>query len=142
MAGRPVEIWNSFAGAPPFGDLRPVKKFTDRKTAIERIWRAIQVLTPIPARRAAHVAPKRDKTPTGATPKDGAPPSREGSKKAIVLDLLRRPDGATLTDIMTATGWQAHSVRGFLSGALSKKMGLVVESLKTPEGARAYRIKA
>jgi hypothetical protein len=42
---------------------------------------------------------------------------------------------------MSATGWQAHSVRGFISGALAKKMGLTVESLKTAEGARAYRIK-
>jgi hypothetical protein len=55
---------------------------------------------------------------------------------------LRRPEGATLADIMSATGWQAHSVRGFLSGALGKKMGLTIESLKTPEGARAYRIQA
>ena len=56
--------------------------------------------------------------------------------------MLHRPEGATLADIMTATGWQAHSVRGFISGALTKKMGLAVESLKTSEGTRAYRIKA
>jgi len=42
---------------------------------------------------------------------------------------------------MSVTGWMAHSVRGFISGALGKKMGLTVESLKTAEGARAYRIK-
>ena len=39
-----VDIWNSFAGAPPFGDLKPIKKFTDRKSAAGRIWKAIQVL--------------------------------------------------------------------------------------------------
>ena len=39
-----VEVWNAFAGAPPFGDLKPVKKFTDRKTAVARIWKAIQPL--------------------------------------------------------------------------------------------------
>jgi hypothetical protein len=136
--GRFVETWNSFAGVPPFGDLKPVKKFTDRKTAVGRIWRAIQALTPTPAPQAAPVAPKQAKAAKDATPKD----AREGSKKAIVLELLRRPEGATLQEIMSVTGWMAHSVRGFLSGALGKKMGLTVESLKTTEGARTYRIKA
>ena len=41
---RLVEVWNGFAGAPPFGDLKPIKKFTDRKSAAGRIWKAIQVL--------------------------------------------------------------------------------------------------
>ena len=145
--GRFVDTWNSFAGVPPFGDLKPVKKFTDRKTAVGRIWRAIQALTPTPAQHAApmtvsNAAPKKAKAPKEASATDGVKPVREGSKKAIVLDMLRRTEGATLADIMTATGWQAHSVRGFISGALTKKMGLAVESLKTPEGARAYRIKA
>ena len=137
-AERLVEIWNGFAGVPPFGDLKPVKKFTDRKTAVARIWRAIQALTPTAAPQAAPVAPKPAKATKEATRSKDA---REGSKKAIVLELLRRPEGATLADIMSATGWQPHSVRGFLSGALGKKMGLTVESLKTAEGARAYRIK-
>ncbi len=134
-AERLVEVWNSFAGVPPFGDLKPVKKFTDRKTAVARIWRAIQALTPAPAPQAAPAVPKQTKA---AVPKN----AREGSKKAIVLELLRRPEGATLADIQSATGWMAHSVRGFLSGALGKKMGLAVESFKTPEGARAYRVAA
>jgi hypothetical protein len=143
-ADRLVEIWNGFAGVPPFGDLKPVKKFTDRKTAVARIWRAVQALTPTATpQAAAHLsskaAPKQAKAAKEATrPAD----AREGSKKAIVLELLRRPEGATLQEIMSATGWQAHSVRGFISGALGKKMGLTVESLKTPEGARAYRIAA
>jgi hypothetical protein len=135
-AERLVEIWNAFAGAPPFGDLKPVKKFTDRKTAVARIWKAVQALTPTPAPQAAPAAPKQARAAKDATPKD----AREGSKKAIVLELLRRPEGATLADITAATGWMAHSVRGFLSGALGKKMGLTVESFKTPEGARAYRV--
>ena len=140
--GRFVDVWNAFAGVVPFDTLKPVKKFTDRKTAVGRIWRAIQALTPTPAQHAAEAAPKKAKAPKDTPPTDGAKPAREGSKKAIVLDMLHRPEGATLADIITATGWQAHSVRGFISGALAKKMGLVVESLKTTEGARAYRIKA
>ena len=135
-----VEVWNAFAGAPPFGELKPVKKFTDRKTAVARIWKAIQALTPTPAPQAAPVAPKKAKAAKAATAKDAAPTARDGSKKAIVLDLLKRPDGATLADIMSATDWQAHSVRGFISGSLGKKMGLTVESFKRPDGVRAYKV--
>ncbi len=142
---RLVEIWNGFAGVPPFGDLKPVKKFTDRKTAVARIWRAVQALTPTVAPHVAPVAPKAKrpgKAAKEATARDAVKPAREGSKKAIVLELLSRSEGATLQEIMSATGWQAHSVRGFISGSLGKKMGLTVESLKTPDGARSYRLKA
>jgi hypothetical protein len=138
-ADRLVQVWNSFAGVTPFDDLKPVKKFTDRKTAVARVWKAIQRLDAPAAPQAAGVAPKA-KRPGKAAKADDAAPAREGSKKTIVLDLLQRPEGATLQEIMTATGWQPHSVRGFISGALGKKMGLTVESFKTPEGARAYRI--
>ena len=138
-----VEVWNAFAGAPPFGELKPVKKFTDRKTAVARIWKAIQALTPTPAPQAAPVAPKKAKAPKAtkaATAKDATPTPRDGSKKAIVLDMLKRPDGATLAEIMSATDWQAHSVRGFISGSLGKKMGLTVESFKRTDGVRAYKV--
>ena len=144
-----AEIWNTFAGVVPFGDLKPVKKFTDRKPAVSRIWKAIQALPPAPAPEAAPAAPKKAKATKGAAPtkrkaskaaKSAASrPAREGSKKAIVLDLIRRADGASITEIAGATGWQAHSVRGFISGALGKKMGLTVESFKRPDGERAYR---
>jgi hypothetical protein len=134
-----VEVWTAFAGVVPFDDLKPVKKFTDRKTAVSRIWKAIQRLEAAPAPQAAPVAPKKAKATKGATAKGAMPTARDGSKKAIVLDLLRRPEGATLAGIMTATGRQAHSVRGFISGSLGKKMGLTVESFKREDGERAYR---
>jgi hypothetical protein len=141
-----AEVWNGFAGVVPFDSLKPIKKFTDRKTAIARIWKAIQVLTPAPAQHAAPAAPKKAKATKEAKPKDGAPSAqaaakapRDGSKKAIVLDLLKRAEGATLKEIMSATAWQAHSVRGFISGSLGKKMGLKVESEKRADGVRAYK---
>jgi hypothetical protein len=66
--------------------------------------------------------------------------ARDGSKKAEVLGLLQRKGGATLSQIMKATGWQAHSVRGFISGALGKKMGLTVDSVRREDGERIYSI--
>ncbi len=139
-----ADVWNEFAGVVPFDDLKPVKKFTDRKTAVGRIWKAIQALTPAPAQHAAPVAPRdreaKDATPAPETPaKPAKPKTREGTKTAIVLDMLRRADGATLTDIMTATGWQAHSVRGFLS-TLPAKAGVKIESFKNADKERTYRL--
>lgn len=65
---------------------------------------------------------------------------RDGSKEALVIDLLRRPEGATIAQIMSATGWQSHTVRGMFSGALKKRHGLTITSDK-PQGAeRTYRI--
>jgi hypothetical protein len=58
------------------------------------------------------------------------------------LALLRRREGAALAELMAATEWQAHSVRGFLSGTLRKKMGLTIESSKVAGGERTYSIQA
>jgi Protein of unknown function (DUF3489) len=66
--------------------------------------------------------------------------ARDGSKKAEILGMLQRKGGATLAQIMKATGWQAHSVRGFISGALGKKMGLTVGSVRREDGERVYSI--
>jgi hypothetical protein len=74
-----------------------------------------------------------------AKPGKGA---RKGSKTAKVLDLLKRPNGATLGELMKATGWQAHSVRGFLSGTVGKKLGLAVASVKDDAGERRYSLKS
>jgi hypothetical protein len=67
--------------------------------------------------------------------------ARQGSKTAKVLELLNRPRGATLKELMKATGWQPHSVRGFLSGTLGKKMVLAVTSTKNEDGERSYAVK-
>jgi len=64
---------------------------------------------------------------------------REGSKLAEMIALLRRREGATIDQKVKATGWQAHSVRGAVSGTLKKKHGLAVTSSKT-DGTRTYRI--
>ena len=96
----------------------------------------------------AHVAPAKAKADKKASLTKKAPKGAkkagtacEGSKSAKVLDLLKRPDGATLKEIMKATGWQAHSVRGFLSGAVGKKLGLTVVSAKGEDGERTYSVK-
>ena len=78
-----------------------------------------------------------------AAPKRG----REHSKQALVIEMLKRPEGATIAQICEATGWQAHTVRGTFAGALKKKLGLTIVSEKiegpagTPgAGQRLYRI--
>ena len=67
--------------------------------------------------------------------------ARDGSKAAKILELLKRPNGATSKELQKATGWQPHSVRGFLSGTIGKKMGLAVTSSKGEDGERNYSIK-
>ncbi len=68
------------------------------------------------------------------------PRTRENSKQAQMIELLKRPDGATLNQLVEATGWQAHTVRGAMAGALKKKLGLNIESEKTDGQERKYRI--
>ena len=65
--------------------------------------------------------------------------ARAGSKQAKLVELLGRPHGASIAEMMKATGWQAHSVRGVISGALKKKLGLAVVSEKAESGERRYR---
>ena len=85
--------------------------------------------------KKGHKAPKTDRQPKPAAS------AREGSKTAKVLDLLKRPGGATAKELMKATGWQPHSVRGFLSGTVGKKMGMAVSSTKAEDGERTYSVK-
>ena len=67
-------------------------------------------------------------------------PDRAKSKSELILTLLHKKDGATIAELMTATGWQAHSVRGFLSGTVKKKFGLALVSQKEAGSDRTYRI--
>jgi len=86
-----------------------------------------------PKVKAAKMAPKAAKKATGA---------RDGSKASQILERLKAPTGTTVAELMKATGWQAHSVRGFLSGTVNKKLGLAVISTKAEDGERTYSIKA
>jgi hypothetical protein len=89
--------------------------------------------------KKASSAERRPKSQKAA--KQAKPGAREGSKAAKVLGLLRRPDGASLKELMKATGWLAHSVRGFLSGAVAKRMKLNLVSAKSEDGERRYTIQ-
>jgi hypothetical protein len=101
------------------------------------------------AKRARHVAPPKAKAAKKASPvkktlkgAKRARFARGGSKTAKILDLLKRAHGATAKELMKVTGWQPHSVRGFLSGTVGKKMGLTVTSIKGEDGERRYSVKA
>jgi len=98
---RLVEIWNRLPGVDP------VIRFTDRKTAMARIWRALQPHTEQPGKTALPNSKSRYR-----------PVFREGSKAAQVCTLLSRPEGATLNEIRSETGWQAHTVRGFIASQI------------------------
>jgi hypothetical protein len=101
------------------------------------------------APQGAHVAKKKGKSAKKAAPAKKAPKAakkakstHEGSKTNAVVDLLKRPGGVTAKELMKVTGWQPHSVRGFLSGTIGKKMGLTVTSTKGEDGERSYSVKA
>jgi hypothetical protein len=66
--------------------------------------------------------------------------TREGTKQAVLIELLKRAEGATLPQMIEATGWQVHTVRGAMAGALKKKLGLEITSEKQTGTDRVYRI--
>jgi hypothetical protein len=145
---RLVDIWNRTPG------FKPIKKFTNRNTGLTRIWQAVQSLaagaqvasvatepasledSPTVTNRGTQARKRARKT----KPRKPSVNAREGSKTARVLALLGRSKGTTLAELMRATQWQAHSVRGFLSGAVGKKMGVAVASVKGDDGERIYKI--
>jgi nucleoid-associated protein YgaU len=154
-AERLVAIWNSLPG------VKPVKSFKSAKAAAGRIWEGIQSLDEAakPKARAkakggaqaAKGAPTKAKATKKTTPAKEAPKGkkaaktqeshgpREGSKTSQVIAMLKRKGGAALSEIMEKMGWQKHTVRGFMAGAM-KKAGYTVESFKSDKGERTYRI--
>jgi transglutaminase/protease-like cytokinesis protein 3 len=124
---RLVEIWNKLP------NVNAVRKFTDRMTAARRIWRAVQNL--LPTEQSQTIVPRRGKTPTETGPRRG----HNGTKTERIIALLKQPSGATLKEIMAETGWKPHSVRGFISGQLSRRLGFRIKSFKRA-GERVYRI--
>ena len=78
------------------------------------------------------------KAPATSEPKEHK--TREGTKQALVIEMLRRAEGATIAEIVEATLWASHTTRGFLAGALKKKLGLIIESTKDDARGRIYRL--
>ncbi len=73
-------------------------------------------------------------------PAPSSGPSQRATKQNACLRLLARPDGATIEDLKSATGWQTHSIRGFLAGTVKKKLGLTLVSSKAEGDLRRYRV--
>jgi hypothetical protein len=92
------------------------------------------------ATKAPTPASASETTDAPANPKP--PRVRESSKQAQMIEMLKRPDGATLNQLIEATGWQAHTVRGAMAGALKKKLGLAITSDKATGQERTYRISS
>ena len=106
------------------------KTTTSKKTPARKAGAAPGKSARSTVRRKTAKAPVEQPTPAAV----------KVTKKEAVLTLLQREEGATLAELMYATGWQAHSVRGFISGTLRKKLGLGVTSAGNAAGEHAYRI--
>jgi len=108
--------------------------------ALGRVPVALPTTHPDPEVEAALVATEAqwvaEKQATTAKPR-----SRESSKQATVIAMLKRPEGATIARICAFSGWLAHTVRGTFAGAFKKKLGLTITSEKTDGGQRVYRVE-
>ena len=106
-----LALWNALP------DIKKRKKVGDRDALVNELWSAIETLP----------EPQSDE--------------KRPSKQDAVIAMLRRPEGATVDEVASATGWQRHTVRGVFSGTLKKKLGLTLASAKEERG-RVYRIGA
>jgi hypothetical protein len=131
-----VDMWNGLAG------VKRVRKFTDRNTAVRRIWKAIRGLE-VGSDRTGAIASGLHHSAASRAPNKSVTRGRRApaTKAEQIIALLKRPSGATLKSIMAVTGWQAHSVRGFISGQVRKRMGLDIHSLER-NGDRVYTIRS
>ena len=112
-----------------------MKKITSSSTSTAKVIRSRKVW----ASGKTSTRGKSAKSPANAA--IGKPsPRLKTTKMEQCLELLTAPDGVTIDELQTATGWQAHSVRGFLAGTVKKKLGLVLDSKKTEDGIRRYRV--
>ena len=105
----------------------------------------IETEAPQTAPVGATDAPTEEPAPDTPAEPDAAPKARtqrEGTKQAKLIAMLRAPEGATIEEITAATGWQSHTVRGAMAGALKKKLGLEVTSEKVEGRGRVYRLPA
>ena len=108
---RLLALWNALP------DVEKRKKVGDRDALVDELWSAIETLP----------EPQSD--------------AKRPSKQDAVIAMLRRPEGATVDEVASATGWQRHTVRGVFSGTLKKKLGLTLASAKEERGL-VYRIGA
>jgi hypothetical protein len=120
---RLVEIWNRLPGATP------LSRFTSRPVAAHRIWRELQRERTLSTEVRPSVKPRSALVGS----------HNSETKAARILALVKRSRGATLPEIIAATGWQPHSIRGFISAQIRRRMGLIVRSFER-NGMRVYQI--
>jgi len=94
------------------------------------------------SKEASNVPPQHDATKVSIAPRADAAAEQRATKQERMLTLLSRPEGASVAEMMQATSWQQHSVRGFLAGTVKKKLVLPLASSKATDDVRRYRIKS
>jgi hypothetical protein len=130
------------AGFDAIGVARPIRsagtKITESNQAPFAPYPFDEPMAPVapPAEPAAHTAPAEARVAETKPVR-----TRDNSKQATVLQMLRRPEGATIAQICGATGWQAHTVRGTFAGSFKKKLGLTLISEKHAGAERTYRLR-
>jgi hypothetical protein len=117
------------------------KKGSAKSNATTR--RKVPSTAATPKKPLRSVESKAERVAAAKTPvKVDEPRAERVTKQERVLTLLSRTDGASIEEMMQATDWQQHSVRGFLAGTVKRKLGFLLTSLKLDDGVRRYRIEA